>query len=347
MSERIATQLSPTSIRIPIPTGPNRAPNRATGVGYDVSEIETKSNPAITAVLSGSPLDTDWRGTKWHGTMLYSCLAVPCHLGLRAAVPVTARRRSPLHPSHAATPSPAVPLLHPPPLRRRSVKNGGCAGREAESGGVQREGSESEMGATRRVCGAEAEARGVCGGCLWGGREKKWGNLGLGKLLYRIIGPLSGRWRADVGPAIYHGGPGTALGQALARHWHYCHRAGPVVLVSAQRAWPVWPSIESVSPLRAYITSGLHSAHSHDDSKGRQEGTAVEDGRKTRRLAAEAYLVGLFEDTNLCAVHAKRVTIMSKDIQLAARRIPSPVSASRSTTWGAVTEEELTLAQGR
>jgi histone H3 len=35
--------------------------------------------------------------------------------------------------------------------------------------------------------------------------------------------------------------------------------------------------------------------------------------------AAEAYLVGLFEDTNLCALHAKRVTIMSKDMQLARR----------------------------
>ena len=33
--------------------------------------------------------------------------------------------------------------------------------------------------------------------------------------------------------------------------------------------------------------------------------------------AGEAYLVGLFEDTNLCAIHAKRVTIMPKDIQLA------------------------------
>ena len=29
----------------------------------------------------------------------------------------------------------------------------------------------------------------------------------------------------------------------------------------------------------------------------------------------EAYLVLLFEDTNLCAIHAKHVTIMSKDIQ--------------------------------
>ena len=32
---------------------------------------------------------------------------------------------------------------------------------------------------------------------------------------------------------------------------------------------------------------------------------------------AEAYLVGLFEDSNLCAIHAKRITIMPKDIQLA------------------------------
>ena len=35
--------------------------------------------------------------------------------------------------------------------------------------------------------------------------------------------------------------------------------------------------------------------------------------------AAEAYLLGLFEDTNLCAIHAKRVTIMPKDMQLARR----------------------------
>ena len=32
--------------------------------------------------------------------------------------------------------------------------------------------------------------------------------------------------------------------------------------------------------------------------------------------ASEAYLVGLIEDTNLCAIHSKRVTIMPKDIQL-------------------------------
>ena len=35
--------------------------------------------------------------------------------------------------------------------------------------------------------------------------------------------------------------------------------------------------------------------------------------------AAEAYLVSLFEDTSLCAMHAKRVTIMSRDLHLARR----------------------------
>jgi histone H3 len=35
--------------------------------------------------------------------------------------------------------------------------------------------------------------------------------------------------------------------------------------------------------------------------------------------AAEAYLVSLFEDTNLAAIHAKRVTIQPKDLQLARR----------------------------
>lgn len=39
--------------------------------------------------------------------------------------------------------------------------------------------------------------------------------------------------------------------------------------------------------------------------------------------ATEAFMVHLFEDANLCAIHAKRVTIMQKDIQLA-RRIRGP-----------------------
>ena len=35
--------------------------------------------------------------------------------------------------------------------------------------------------------------------------------------------------------------------------------------------------------------------------------------------ASEAYLVSLLEDTNLCAIHAKRITVMPKDLSLAKR----------------------------
>ena len=35
--------------------------------------------------------------------------------------------------------------------------------------------------------------------------------------------------------------------------------------------------------------------------------------------AAESYLVGLFDDTNLCAIHSSRVTILPKDLHLAMR----------------------------
>jgi histone H3 len=35
--------------------------------------------------------------------------------------------------------------------------------------------------------------------------------------------------------------------------------------------------------------------------------------------ATEAYLTGVDEDANLCAIHGKRVTVMPKDIQLARR----------------------------
>ena len=47
----------------------------------------------------------------------------------------------------------------------------------------------------------------------------------------------------------------------------------------------------------------------------RFQGSAIE----ALQESAEAYLVSVFEDTNLCAIHAKRVTIMTKDMQLAMR----------------------------
>ena len=49
--------------------------------------------------------------------------------------------------------------------------------------------------------------------------------------------------------------------------------------------------------------------------------------------AAEAYLTSLFEDTNLCALHAKRITIMPKDIHLARRIRGEDNQTGKVTCW--------------
>ncbi|XP_019626511.1 PREDICTED: histone H3.2-like [Branchiostoma belcheri] len=46
--------------------------------------------------------------------------------------------------------------------------------------------------------------------------------------------------------------------------------------------------------------------------------------------AVEAYLVGLFEDLNLCAIHARRVTVMPRDMHLALRLRGERLSGSLS-----------------
>ena len=43
------------------------------------------------------------------------------------------------------------------------------------------------------------------------------------------------------------------------------------------------------------------------------------DAMQVIQSAAEDYMVGLFEDSYLCAMHCKRITLMSQDLQLARR----------------------------
>lgn len=63
---------------------------------------------------------------------------------------------------------------------------------------------------------------------------------------------------------------------------------------------------------QAFVGAGLGSG---GGGGLRFQATAIQ----ALQQASESYLVGLFEDTNLCAIHAKRVTIMPKDMQLARR----------------------------
>ena len=52
----------------------------------------------------------------------------------------------------------------------------------------------------------------------------------------------------------------------------------------------------------------------------RREGLKLQSSAVlTLQEAGEAFLIGLLEQANMCAIHAKRVTIMLKDIQLACR----------------------------
>ena len=58
--------------------------------------------------------------------------------------------------------------------------------------------------------------------------------------------------------------------------------------------------------------------------------------------AAEAYLVGVFEDANLCCLHAKRVTIHKKDMELA-RRIRGDEMMDRRAPEGLDESEFVSL----
>jgi len=63
------------------------------------------------------------------------------------------------------------------------------------------------------------------------------------------------------------------------------------------------------------LTSQLTSHSDLPQSDLRFQSSAV----MALQEASEGYLVSLFEDTNLAAIHAKRVTIQSKDLTLARR----------------------------
>jgi histone H3 len=66
---------------------------------------------------------------------------------------------------------------------------------------------------------------------------------------------------------------------------------------------------------RAPFQRVVRSICGHIDSDLRFQAQAL----MALQEAAEAYLVGIFEDTNLCAIHAKRVTVQRHDMILARR----------------------------
>ena len=88
-------------------------------------------------------------------------------------------------------------------------------------------------------------------------------------------------------------------------------RPGTVALREIKRYQKTTDLLIKRLPFRRLVKEIAH----YFKSEIRFQGSAV----LALQEAAESYMIGLFQDTNLCAIHAKRVTIMPKDMQLARR----------------------------
>jgi len=94
------------------------------------------------------------------------------------------------------------------------------------------------------------------------------------------------------------------------------YRSGTVALREIRRYQNTTDLLIPQGPFQRLVRETLqHLDCAAQKSDMRWQGIAIE----ALQAAAEAYLTALFEDTNLCAIHARRVTIQPKDVQLARR----------------------------
>lgn len=90
-------------------------------------------------------------------------------------------------------------------------------------------------------------------------------------------------------------------------------RPGTVALREIRRYQKSTELLLRKAPFQRLVREVMRDYSRNDDL--RIQGSAL----SALQEAAETYLVGLFDDSNLLAIHCKRVTIMPKDIQLARR----------------------------
>jgi histone H3 len=83
-------------------------------------------------------------------------------------------------------------------------------------------------------------------------------------------------------------------------------------------------SVDHLIPAKPFcrlVKDILSELSSGKDAPYRMQSKALEAVQE----AAEAYMTGIFEDCNLVAIHARRVTVMSKDLALICRIRGLPV----------------------
>jgi histone H3 len=95
----------------------------------------------------------------------------------------------------------------------------------------------------------------------------------------------------------------------------YRYRPGTVALREIRRYQKSTDLLIRKMPFQRLVREILQDFKTDTNQIDRITGTTA----LALQESSERYLVGIFEDTNLCAIHAKRVTIMPKDIQLARR----------------------------
>lgn len=130
---------------------------------------------------------------------------------------------------------------------------------------------------------------------------------------HRVGGTSSG---SGSGRPAAGGIPGGGAGAAAAGTKKHRFRPGTVALREIRRYQRSTDLLIRKLPfarLVREITQTYNSAPAEGEKRWQVEALMA------LQEACEAYLVHLFEDSNLCAIHAKRVTIMVKDIQLARR----------------------------
>ncbi|MQL90834.1 hypothetical protein Taro_023437 [Colocasia esculenta] len=102
----------------------------------------------------------------------------------------------------------------------------------------------------------------------------------------------------------------TPAGAATRRPHRF--KPGTVALREIRKYQKTWSLLIPAAPFIRVVRE-ITGYYSHEVSRWTPEAlVAIQE-------AAEAFLVHLFEDANLCAIHAKRVTLMQKDWQLARR----------------------------
>lgn len=137
---------------------------------------------------------------------------------------------------------------------------------------------------------------------------KKLQSERLEKIAYRSTAGLDHRPRKRAYPSKKNGVAATG-GKEMKRPHRY--RPGTVALREIRRYQRTTELLIQKAPFRRLVRAISQGIDVHL----RFQVSAVE----ALQEATEAFMIGVFEDSNLCAIHAKRVTMMPADVKLAQR----------------------------